>query len=232
MLFTLCPHCMPYFSTWNASKSSLNLKKVIGQRVWTIRNTTDFVNFQCLQYWRGFWYFFWLLNKFWLVEKQTINAADLIWKFCEFSRSVNSYISWKVPGINSIIYCTTDPILRGFPVVGLVVVSLDGNVWVHMCKKAHNRAWSKLRGTRMACNIYSFDLLVEFLQWMGDDFIDTRSQCNSQLLALLGGNCDWQFTILIIRACSEKVERFIAENIYFGFRSDALIYSFCYNRGE
>ena len=71
------------------------LKKVIGKRVWTIMNTTDFVNFQRWRYWCGFWYLLWLLNKFWYVEEQTINAADLIWKVCKFSRSVNNYISDK-----------------------------------------------------------------------------------------------------------------------------------------
>ena len=70
------------------------LKKVIGKRVWTITNMTDLMNFQRWRYWCGFWYFLWLLNKFWFAEEQTINANDLICKFCEFSRIVKNYISW------------------------------------------------------------------------------------------------------------------------------------------
>ena len=70
------------------------LKIVIGKRVRTIMYTTNLVKFQRWQYWRGFWYFHWLLNKFWFVEEQTTNAADLIWKFYELSKSVNNYISW------------------------------------------------------------------------------------------------------------------------------------------
>ena len=80
-----------------------------------------------------------------------------------------------------------------------------------MRKKAKNIAWSKLRGKHIAYNIHSFDLLVEFFQWMGDDFIDTRQRCDSRLFTLLGGNCDWKFTISIIPACGEKAERFVVE---------------------
>ena len=58
--------------------------------------------------------------------------------------------------------------------MGLFVVPLDGNIWAYIRKKAKNIAWSKLRGTPIAYNIHSFDLLVEFFQWMGNNFIDAR----------------------------------------------------------
>ena len=85
------------------------LKKVI--RVQTITNTTGLVNFQRWRYWRGFWYFLWLLNKFWFVDEHTINVADLICKFCEFSRNVDNYISWKklCDKLDSLLYHRSRP---------------------------------------------------------------------------------------------------------------------------
>ena len=58
--------------------------------------------------------------------------------------------------------------------MSLVVVPLDGNIRVYMRKKAKDIAWSKLRGTPIAHNRYSFDLLVEFFQWIGNTFTGTR----------------------------------------------------------
>ena len=51
---------------------------------------------------------------------------------------------------------------------------LDGNIRVYMRKKAKNIVRSKLRGTPIAHNRYSFDLLVEFFERIGDDLIGTR----------------------------------------------------------
>ena len=59
--------------------------------------------------------------------------------------------------------------------VGLVVVPFDGNIWGYIRKKAKNIEWLKLRGKHIAYNIHSFDLLVEFFQWMGNNFIEAQN---------------------------------------------------------
>ena len=52
----------------------------------------------------------------------------------------------------------------------------------------------------------SFNLLVELFQSEWSMTLLTDDNNVTRLITLLRGNCDWQFTILIIRACDENAD--------------------------
>ena len=167
MLFTLCPHCAPYFIAWNGSKSSLNLRKWLENECGPLRTRLTLWTFNVDSIAVAFDTF----SGSWIISDFSRNGQStlLIW----FANSANSrgvlilhFLIKPCDKLDSLQYHRSHP--SGLSRGGLVAVPLDGNIWVYM-RRAKNITWSKFGGTPIAYNMHSFDSSVGFFQWKGDD---------------------------------------------------------------